>query len=116
MWLALRTEIGLEFAEHMEPLGLAFGPGGARLESQRRRSDPAAWAWEYAQEKRRRRQRRLARAAARPPCPHCKGMVKRLGPTAKIPTYCSDKCMRAARWKRWYKKHGAERNAQRRKK
>lgn len=115
MWLALRTEIALEFVEHMKPLGAAFGPGGARLESQRRRSDPVAWAWEYAQCKRRRRERRLARARARPPCPHCSGKVERLNPTAKIPIYCSDKCMRGARFKRWYEKHGADRNRRRRK-
>ncbi len=58
---------------------------------------------------------RRARAALRPPCPHCGGVVERGGTSAKIPKYCSPKCMRAARWKAWHAKHGAEWNAKRRK-
>lgn len=61
-----------------------------------------------------RAQVRAERAAARPPCPHCGAKVERLGATAKIPTYCSKKCNRAAVFARWYAKHGVERNERRR--
>ncbi len=47
---------------------------------------------------------RALRAAARPPCPHCGAPVDRVGRSATIPKYCSPKCMRAARWARWYRK------------
>lgn len=57
---------------------------------------------------------RRARAALRPPCPHCGAKVERVGTSAKIPTHCSRKCTNAARWARWYAKHGAERNERRR--
>ena len=85
------------------------------LHQRNRRADAEKWAREYEQIKRRRLKRRLARAAARPPCPGCGGTVGRVGQTAKIPTYCSVRCGRAARFKRWYEKHGQERNARRRK-
>lgn len=62
----------------------------------------------------RRRSRRAARAAARPPCPHCGARVERCQRTGKVPTYCTPKCMRAARWARWWAKNKDARNAQRR--
>lgn len=57
---------------------------------------------------------RQERAAARPPCPHCGVFVERVGVSAKIPKFCSAKCGRAARFARWYAKHGTERNERRR--
>lgn len=113
-WLALHAEIAAEFGALAGEREDIYDTG-RKLESQVRRSDPAAWAHEYAQEKRRRRVKRAARAAARPPCPHCGGKVERVGATAKIPTYCAPACSRAARFKRWWEKHGEARNARRRK-
>lgn len=128
------AELGITFDDDGRAVGFQIGKAAALLEyahrcearnfkklvkqlhQKNRRSDPERWAREYAQLKGRRRARRLSRAAARPPCPHCGKTVVRLGSTAKIPIYCSSKCMRAARFKRWYDKHGAERNARRKKK
>ena len=47
------------------------------LHQRTRRADAEKWAREYEQIKRRRLKRRLARAAARPPCPGCGGTVGR---------------------------------------
>lgn len=58
---------------------------------------------------------RRARAAQRPPCPHCGAAVVRDRGAAKLPKYCSPRCMRASRWAAWYARHGAEHNARRRK-
>lgn len=113
-WLDLRSELAEEFETFSGKPDDTYDTG-RRLESQVRRSDPVRWAWEYAGCKRRRRQKRIARAAARGPCPHCGGKVERIGATAKIPIYCTPKCARAARWARWYAKHGVEHNARRRK-
>lgn len=82
-------------------------------------------AWVEAQNERYKAARaktRAARLVKRPPCPHCSNPVVRdakvrvdgRGRGAKIPTYCSDKCARAAKFARWYAKHGAERNERRR--
>jgi endogenous inhibitor of DNA gyrase (YacG/DUF329 family) len=57
---------------------------------------------------------RLDRARRRPPCPHCGAMVLRVGSSAKLPRYCSSRCMRAARWARWWAKNKDVRNAARR--
>lgn len=80
-----------------------------RLEQHRKNSTFAE-----AAKREHRRAARRARAAQRPPCPHCGAAVERVGESAKIPKYCSSKCMRAVRWARWYAKHGAGRNEQRR--
>jgi hypothetical protein len=60
----------------------------------------------------------VARRESRPPCPHCGAKVERVSERKQgggtSPTYCSPKCMRAARFARWYAKHGAERNERRR--
>lgn len=75
---------------------------------------PDVRARENAEASARRIRRRLDRAAARPPCPHCGEPVVRLGRTAKIPTFCSYRCTRAAIFARWYAKHGQARNERRR--
>lgn len=80
-----------------------------------RQADPKRRAAEQRNAMRLRADRRGTKAATRPPCPHCNGKVERVGKTGKIPTYCTSKCMRAARWARWYEKHGTERNDRRRK-
>jgi endogenous inhibitor of DNA gyrase (YacG/DUF329 family) len=71
-------------------------------------------AWAGGKSSRLRLEAREDRARSRPPCPHCGAAVERVGGTAKIPKYCSHKCMRAATWARWYAKHGGERNIKRR--
>lgn len=83
------------------------------------RDDAKRQLWIDAQCERARRARatgRLAKIASRPPCPHCGAPVERdsANRRAKVPTYCSRKCMRASVWARWHAKHGAERNARRR--
>ena len=47
-------------------------------------------------------------------CPHCREEHDREAPKrpqggGKRPIYCSSKCMRAARWARYYKTHGRTR-------
>ena len=83
------------------------------------RDDAKRRIWIDAQNDRNRRLRakeRVAKLTGRPPCPHCGGVVNRDSKDhrAKVPTYCSDRCMRAARWARYQAKHGAERNERRR--
>jgi endogenous inhibitor of DNA gyrase (YacG/DUF329 family) len=107
-WKNLRADLAEEFGsldwlEKQEEV--VWQKRNKRLESQRRRADPVAWAWEYAQARRRIRQRRLARAAARPPCPECGAKVVRVGRMGKLPKYCSNRCTRAAIWRRWAKKN-----------
>jgi hypothetical protein len=80
-----------------------------------RRADPLRRRAEQDAESGRRRARRAQRAATRLPCPHCGGKVERVGATAKLPTYCTPKCMRAAKCARWHAKHGQDHNARRRK-
>ena len=72
-------------------------------------------AWACGKTSRRRLEIRAECAAARSPCPHCGAPVERDGSWAKIPKYCSVKCMRAAQFANWYAKHGAEYNRSRRK-
>lgn len=74
------------------------------------------WPLEYQRMKAKRARDRAQRAAQRPPCPHCGDPVNRESKrgTAKLPTYCSDKCMRAAKWARWWDANKDERNARRR--
>lgn len=71
-------------------------------------------AWANGKTSRRRNEIRRERAENRPPCPHCGGVVTRCGATAKIPKFCSSKCMRAARWARWWAKNKDVQNAARR--
>lgn len=113
-WLDLQSEIAAELSA-LGGAAVDVYDTGRKLESQARRADPVQWAWEYAGCKRRRRQKRQAKEATRAPCPHCKGPVTRTSRTGKVPTYCTVECSRAARFARWYAKHGQERNAQRRK-
>lgn len=119
-WLDLRTEIEAEFSELNDSRFYDIVSASSRVvvignrsKSQIRRTDPVKRAWEAAGQKCRRRERRGARAKDRPPCPHCKLPVERVGKIGKIPKYCQSSCMRAAKWARWYAKHGEERNARR---
>lgn len=72
-------------------------------------------AWANGKTHRTRMQIRCERAAHRPPCPHCGGIVERVGATAKIPKYCTPRCTRAARFARWWTKNRDKRNRARRK-
>lgn len=118
-WNDLEKGILEEFAGYAERQVEAWRHDEAinpnRLYYYRVRRLPEVRAAENADTRRRRRARRLTRAAARPPCPHCDKPVVRVGRSAKLPIYCTDRCMRAARFARWWEKHGAERNARRRK-
>lgn len=113
-WLDLQGEIVAELSD-LSGTPVDVYDTGRKLESQVRRADPVRWAWEYAGCKRRRRQKRQAKEARRAPCPHCKEPVTRTSKMGKVPVYCSNQCTRAARFARWYAKHGQERNARRRK-
>lgn len=103
-WIDLQTGILEEFASRSftaRQLERALRPMS--------RFDPdAEWA---RRTKLRRRLVRARKAALRPPCPHCGVPVERCGATAKVPTYCSRKCMRAAIWARWWIKNKDARNA-----
>lgn len=66
------------------------------------RDESKRGAWIDAQCERYRARRahdRAAKRASRPPCPHCGAPVEResLNGGAKVPTYCTPKCARAAR-------------------
>lgn len=74
------------------------------------RRAPMVRAKENAQARATRQASRLARAAARPPCPHCGGKVTRgavVPRGRKLPKYCSHKCARAAIWARYAAKRAA---------
>lgn len=115
-WLDLREEIEEEMAELSGYLVLRNARPEKGSIVRAFRPQRGAWYDEQLFRKRAiRRSTRTQRAAARPPCPRCGAKVERCGPTAKIPTYCSDRCMRAARFARWHAKHGQERNDRRRK-
>lgn len=118
-WLDLEQHILEEFADHAERQIEAWRHDEAinpnRLYYWRVRRLPEVRTKENADTRMRRRIRRLARAAARPPCPQCSKPVERIGRSATLPIYCTRRCMRAATYARWWEKHGAERNARRRK-
>lgn len=55
-------------------------------------------------------ERRMRKAAQRPPCPGCGGQVVRVGTAGRVPVYCTERCQRIAKWRRWDTKK-RERNA-----
>lgn len=108
MWIDLKRHILEEFAAFS-----ACSRAGMNRDFYYRlrvveRSEPRdrwALAKQRANKHRRLMRARTVIAAVRPPCPHCSGPVIRLGTTGTPPRYCSEKCMRAAKFKRWYDSH-----------
>lgn len=119
-WIALRAELTVE-ANTLSSAGVEFPPlycvSEDALDHYRERVELGLWDAEYQRMKADRKRKRDAKAAARKPCPQCGGEVTRESKNgcAKLPKYCSTKCMRAAKWARWYEKNKDTVNAKRRK-
>lgn len=115
-WENLAEDLAEEFGGYSEPD--RDGPCVTRnqLRHYRDRYLLNGWPIEYQRMKAKRARDRAERAAKRPPCPYCGSPVTRESKrgTAKLPKYCSEKCMRAARFARWWAAHKDERNARRR--
>jgi endogenous inhibitor of DNA gyrase (YacG/DUF329 family) len=117
-WIALRAELTRE-ANELSQCGEQIPPiwwvTPDILRHHTERIELKLWEAEYQRMKADRRTKREKRLADRPPCPYCGAPVERDSKrgTAKVPIYCSPRCMAHAKDKRWREKHGAEYRARR---
>lgn len=106
-WLFLRTELAVE-ANCLGQAGDEFPPVGwvppSAERHYRARAALRDWQREYELRKDRRALAREHAADDRPPCPNCGNPVERTSAKGPLATYCSKRCSKAARQKRWAEK------------